>query len=58
MVINCLIIFYLMWPEYAQGCAYVCAMYNYVLREIYAQGPFISTDLPTVDLVFHVAMFC
>ena len=45
----------LMWAEYAQGCTYVCVMY--MLSE-YDQGPSMFTDLTTVDLVFHVAIFC
>ena len=44
-----------MWAEYAQGCTYVCVMYMF---SKYAQGPFMFTDLMTVDLVFHVAIFC
>ena len=48
-------VFCLMWAEYAQGCTYVCVMY--MLSE-YAQGPFMFTHLTTVDLVFHVAIFC
>ena len=50
-------VFCLMWAEYAQGCTYVCVMY--MLPE-YAEGPFMFTDFTckTLDLVFHVAIFC